>query len=116
MIDEQTVERDGFWEPWQPVVGQRVRVRLNAECRVKPEEDSPDSDLQIVGHHDDEDGSIGQIKAIFTEMESPLLVEQGHRFGVWWDGGMRKRGADWVLGNVYAAIELEPLDEEHADE
>jgi hypothetical protein len=71
-----------IWEPWQPVIGQRVQVRLNGEC--------PDcADLLDLGWN----GERGIVQDVFNENFC-----NGHRYGV----ATTERYA------IVAAIELEP--------
>ena len=100
--------RDGqgaIWEPWTPTIGQRVRIRVSAECRARWN-DSPD----CIGHPETFDGRTG----VFDEDDQgqghlpPPETQATHPYGVtfdepvWFD-------RYWWGGGWFAAIELEPI-------
>jgi hypothetical protein len=93
VMDEQTDEVSRVvWEPWQPKVGQRVRVLSRPECFYCRE--SPD-----------EDGLIG----VVDEIRSPeASTDDGaaHRFWVTFAEVIPSHGCDL---SHFAAIELEPV-------
>lgn len=99
----------GFYEPWCPLIGQRVRIRVSQECRVRPTDDSPQGLLGDLGHGAWEDGLTGIIGDTEGDPIEEELVRQGHRFLVWWDRPQPYAGV-MTHGATYAATELEPLD------
>lgn len=76
-----------YFEPWQPDVGQRVRIRLNPECR------------HFADEHVAFDGRTGTIIGVLDRGHR----DAAHRFRVSLDGDA---WSYWVL----AAAELEPMD------
>ena len=87
-----------YWEPWTPAVGDRVRVRLSAECPVTWTHDAPELD-----------GVTGWVRET-----GPLHHFAGHEYYVEFDRRVPcrrgpKRLADVYYGCVFAAIELEPI-------
>lgn len=97
---------DQPWEPWQPKVGDRVRVRLNGECHRRYHVMSllgTHSDVRY-GHVPEEDGRIGTV-AIGPGRPS----EPSHRFAVVYDVPMFSDGLP-IVGGAYAAIELELIE------
>lgn len=95
-----------FWEPWQPAIGQRVRVRLSGECPAERENEMP---RHLIGHEPHVNGVTG----IVTE-PNECGCWNGHRFRVSFDVVQHSRRYPDLLflsGSVYAALELEPLAE-----
>ena len=89
-----------YWEPWTPAVGDRVRVRLSAECPVTWTHDAPELD-----------GAPGYVRNIFPAHE---WQGQGHNYYVAFDPPVHyphgpKRIIMPYFGCVFAAIELEPI-------
>jgi hypothetical protein len=92
------MEDDGVWEPGRFEVGQRVRIRISAECPWS--ERAKTHDIRL-------DGVVGTID------HRPSYENDHHGWGVkldavprWW----KRRGRPtWVVG-FYAASELIPLD------
>ena len=76
---------NGYWEPWSPEIGQRVRFRRSAECPV-----------HTGGLKDGMTGQVYWVEFPYSENGK----EPGHRFWVEWEGGHT---------TYSAAIELEPL-------
>jgi len=99
-------------EPWHPQIGNRVRVVLNGECRIRSHPECHEFARGLVGHMAEEHGRIG----VVVEPE-PMLSEdvawfsaQGHPYLVWYDESFEV--AEYtVICDFYAAIELEPLDD-----
>ena len=114
-----------IWEPWRPEIGQRVRVRTSAECRVNAYEatlppgvdddtlrrlmlDRMDvanrfaTDTWITGHPECVDGAEG----IVTDVRREAGM-QGHYYHVMFGEAV---GPEAVVGIDMAAIELEPAD------
>ena len=98
-------------EPWVPVVGQRVRVRLSAECyHVVPQGCSichitrlPEGSIR--GHPDCLNGKTG------TVIENKYdVVIIGHNYRVIMDNMYEWMGTFWHV-HTFAAFELEPVDE-----
>ena len=79
-----------IWEPWRPVVGQRVRVRLSAECGIG-------------GIHGlREDGATG---VLIASDSGAGQVQADHPYLVCFD---RPLTAPLVRSWFYCAAELEP--------
>ena len=101
-------ERQGVWEPWQPQVGQRVRLRISPECEPHHDEDfnySWDYSFALPaalrsGHS----GTIiGLVGGVFADLGHPYHVEFDDPIQVpWWNGGL--------VATKCAAIELEPIE------
>ena len=112
-----------IWEPWLPVIGQRVRIRLSAECQARMFEARPspwvrDDDLREMmrnrvdvanrfardewhdGHPDGVDGAEGTV----TDINRAL--DFGHYYRVMFDETL---GPGAHIGGDFAAIELEPI-------
>jgi hypothetical protein len=109
------------WEPWRPEIGQRVRVRVSAECQAggvatrAPMSNRALRDLiesggdangwgvasPQEGHESEIDGVEGTVIAIDRR------VEHGHYYRVWFDKPIMPMV---LLGLDLAAIELEPVD------
>lgn len=82
-----------YFEPWQPREGQRVRVRLNPECR----------------HFEDPQASFeGRLGTVIAVLERGHR-DPAHRYRVVLDGDV---WSYWVL----AAVELEPVEDGSAPE
>ena len=94
-----------FYEPWTPEVGQRVRVRISAECQVRPDPGSGADRSGVIGHVEWEDGLTG---VVMPHPVGEAMAAQGHRYMVKWD---QERILDDERFNAspYAAIELEPI-------
>lgn len=111
------------WEPWTPGVGERVRVRLSAECEAQTFEATPpasidDDELRammqsgvdvanqfatdnwIKGHPPAVDGACGVVTNVDRDME------YGHYYRVMFEQTVEP-GA--FVGIDLAAIELEPI-------
>jgi hypothetical protein len=88
-----------FYEPWQPVIGSRVRYRYQPECPgvygMLP------GDLPQAGHPPEYDGLVGTVYEIFRYGVGD--ASNGHRFLVRLDEGSLTRAI------CAAAIELEPI-------
>lgn len=112
-----------IWEPWRPEIGQRVKIRLSAECQVRAFSASPppgvsDDDLREMmrarvdvanryahdewrdGHPEWLDGSEGTVTDVNRAMD------YGHYYRVMFDEAV---GPDSYVGIDLAAIELEPI-------
>lgn len=92
--DPETQPEAEWYEPWQPQIGQRVRIRASAECPVR----NP-----VAARLDDECGQVAEIDRsdpnghfYRVAIDHPELFEDPwmHLFGTW-----------------CAAIELEPVGE-----
>lgn len=106
------VDEPRFYEPWTPLVGQRVRVRLSGECRQD--------------HYPEEDGRIGTMSELVDwdevdeddSREPPAPPEmRAHRYIVDFDVPFLSPDdtglPPWLRSNdygFYCAIELERLD------
>lgn len=109
-----------IWEPWTPQIGQRVRVRLSAEClssgvvthapvdnaalRALIESGGDANQWGVeseeTGHPPEIDGVEGTVLAI------DRAIDDGHYYRVWFDAPVRPSEC-WGLD--MAAIELEPV-------
>lgn len=93
------------WEPWQPKVGQRVRVRLSAECNM---EYSPEtrgvrvSKHPVFGHPDVLDGMVGKVISVG-------LYSNHHPYSVHFMDRYEWLDELWCC-HSFAAIELEPVE------
>lgn len=101
------MEPEAVWEPWQPEVGQRVRIRLSGECPIEYRHAEAGYDrirkvIEPVGHNPDESGRVGTVSAVQREERG------GHYYMVDYDRLLWQDDM-WWAGAVYAAIELEPL-------
>jgi hypothetical protein len=76
-----------YYEPWSPEVGQRVRVRLNPECR------------HFENNQSDFEGRTGTVIAVLERGHR----DPAHRYRVVLDGDV---WSYWVL----AAVELEAVE------
>ena len=98
-----------YWEPQTFEIGQRVRVRLSAECQLKPCPGSYYDQIGQVGHPEHENGLTGTVTD-FKQDERDFLAAQGHTIDVEYDIDMRPTIGDGrqSRGGVYCALELEP--------
>jgi hypothetical protein len=97
--DNQTA----FWEPWQPEVGQRVRVLSRPECFYCREDEAAEA------------GAAGVVTSL---KESPYLTgsadpgEAAHHIWVQFDDPMiATRTVHGCQESHFAAAELAPLDD-----
>lgn len=113
-----------FWEPWQPEIGQRVRVKLNGECQVEAHGAAPpptvsDDELRsmmqagedvanryyrdewITGHPEVVNGVSGTVTSV--DRRSDMA---GHYYRVMFDQTVEP-GA--LIGIDLAAVELEAI-------
>lgn len=109
----------GYWEPWRPEVGQRVRVRLSPECdRRQRHHDTGTGRITRgpLGHYAVEQGRCGVVVACAPEMCGEYGRDHaGHDVHVIYDqpfeiemaGGAKAE----AIGQAYAVVELEPLEE-----
>lgn len=98
-------------EVWEPItfrVGDRVRVRVNPECRIEGNPGSVVHRMGRRGHLPGENGLTGTV--IEVGDKHGRLSQQGHPYEVHFDRGVLDLG-DGVRGCCvnYAAIELVPL-------
>lgn len=106
MIDHSlSVEADGYWQPWAPKVGDRVRVRLSAECLAHELAADPAVVRQIDGQH-------GVVLSVSQ------TARPGHpywvRIAAPFPAAHPRTGYPGVVtSGVFAATELEPLTESH---
>lgn len=123
MIDQEEGAR--LWEPWQPRVGQRVRINVSPECRhahadsVQGKEGvvahilgGPGEEIERVNRELTEDGGEPLSP---EEMSHPYHVEipenrQRPKFDTRTLRGFRDM-LFWGDEDNFAAIELEPLDD-----
>ena len=94
-------------------VGDRVRIRISAECRVKARDNSPSAALgHLRGHAPWEDGKTGTVIPIPAYVDDNG-AHQGHPYLVKWDQGLDLHdGLGPVNGDFYASVELIPLGDE----
>ncbi len=95
------------WAPWQPKVGDRVRVRLSGECRIECLPLSPQGMAGLLGHPNTVNGQVGTIIA----GELAYYVHRGHPYKVQFDDPFQWNGRAWPSTHL-AAVELEPLEEQ----
>lgn len=112
MIDECDLDRP--WEPTTFRVGDRVRVRLSAECDLKARHRDIETGelLGTVtdGHVPLADGVTGHvIQPPARAVEA--IIGHPHHFVVRFDEPISYRGRTY-WAETYAAIELEPLPRE----
>lgn len=105
---EQAEQR--FYEPWQPTVGQRVRVRLSGECRRKLTDGVGKQIGRRFGHHESFDGIGGVVTSPLFASHSEPNSSQGHPYLVLFESDVTIDGHECV-GDYFAAIELEPIDQ-----
>jgi hypothetical protein len=101
----------GVWEPWMPMVGQRVRCVPSPECPVVGRNVSPAIRNGFPpGHHPSEYGMTGIVcrPGLFP------MPDDLHPHLVLWDRAIVLPNGERTNCSGYAAIELEPLDD--ADE
>ncbi len=95
-----------IWEPWQPEIGQRVQLRLSAECRFR----------YLYGnrteHFPESDGAVGVVESI--DGCTPSEHDPSHRYCVRFKpehpvvAGPNGRGT--LSSHCFAAAELVPVD------
>lgn len=98
------------WEPWIPKIGQRVRIKLNGECQLRPCPGSYYEQIGQRGHPGYEDGLKGTVTN-FKQPNSDFLTDQGHAIDVEYDIDNRPEIGHGrrARGGTYCALELEPL-------
>lgn len=118
-VDPEATSGDSgaFWEPWVPAVGQRVRIKLSAECRYgdRQRRDSAAARNGFPpGHADFEEGLTGFVlDSWFVKLINPGWPEDpAHRFMVMWDHQAELPNGETVNCSSYAASELEPIDDQ----
>lgn len=99
---------DEVWAPITFKVGDRVRVKVNPECRIKGNPGSVVHRKGRRGHLPGENGLTGTVTEVGGRCGSLSL--QGHPYEVHFDGGILDLG-EGVSGCCvnYAAIELIPI-------
>ena len=104
---------DTFWEPWQPQVGQRVRIVRLAECRVALPDHCIGRDMGGDWIHDGQrermTGTVVGLQgdAIDDVPNRHIVIRAGHRVVVSVLGGFSIGGRSFRHG-YFAACELEP--------
>lgn len=95
-------------EPWQPQIGDRVRVRLNGECQAAfVSRFGTGQAFGTSSHIAESDGEIGTV-SVFGEL---LISNPDHPFTVEFDKLIWSASeASFFFGAAYAACELEPLE------
>jgi hypothetical protein len=108
MPDDDAQEMPAWLPRFQ--VGDRVRVRLSAECRQNWPTDNGHGD----GHQGEEDGRPGVIDRLWPVTDHPDWGCQSHPYSVRYDqsfpSGLRQ--SHYWSGGWYAITELEPLTSE----
>lgn len=103
---------DDLWEPWQPTVGQRGRVRISAECRT-PNKVRHAHTYQLLGrrfgHRSEVDGATGVVDEVY-DPEGIDAESRSHRFHVRLDTKILIPKVGYFVGIALAAAELEPAD------
>jgi hypothetical protein len=93
--------RPDVWQPWQPGIGDRVRVRLSGECRW--DRDGAATATDNPGHDRVLDGQLG------TAVEyDPNIWHSDHDYFVALDTSPFDDVGEWLT-----AAELEPVGETH---
>lgn len=106
ILRQLEIERSEFVEPWRPMLGDRVRVKLNGECPID--------------HILDRSGEAGIVASMVTQGELDLdgpdsngqrtTMDRGHFYGVEFDHPVsdlsKAFGMTWGYGS-FAAAELE---------
>lgn len=102
-------------EPWEPVrfqVGQMVRIRVSAECRVIWEGGGPECPP---GHPSEFDGLTGYVVSVCSPADPRRSWTRTHPYGVGWKDGVYVAGTDWLwFGNYFCSAELIPLSDTDA--
>ena len=96
----------GFWEPQQFKIGDRVRVRLNGECNVTgPVRETPASPI-VHGpvHLAYQNGMEGTVTPCVPKCTGGGVHATGHHIGVDY-----LHSSGWLHHGHFAACELEPL-------
>jgi hypothetical protein len=82
-----------YWEPWQPKIGDRVRVRLSGECLVKGPAMSAETGKRYLcdGHPEWENGVTGVVSVCRSGRcdgfsRHKVVVEFAHPDGRPWMG------------------------------
>jgi hypothetical protein len=96
-----------YWEPWQPKIGDRVRVRLSGECNViGPGREDPFSPVaSAMAHPAHQDGVVGIVTQCHSACTGGGAHAVGHHIRVEY---LHPRG--WRHMGHFAACELELLD------
>ena len=103
---EMPSDLDRPWEPRTFKTGDRVKVVIRSECPY----------FAPWTHFGFEDGQIGEVSGIDDDVAS---VEPGHVYWVQFDKEMtnipkRFSSSGVIVGGYFAAIELEPLEDNRA--
>ena len=102
------------WEPWTPQIGQRVKIRLSAECpllRAAPGQ----KETLTVWHSHSEDGMIGRVVKPTPGVWMPRMDLPGHPWLVdFFPGSVHFQGCISFGATYFAAPELEPVPEDDA--
>lgn len=111
MIDFDRVDLDAPVEFWTPKIGDRVRVRLSAECQRAVEPGSPGAISGQGSHAPQFDGLTGRIisPGIYAAVIA-AVINRDHAYLVEFDQPITIDGyRHLVHGDAYAAAELELL-------
>lgn len=96
-------------EPWTPRVGDRVRVVINPECRLRPHPESYEpATAGLLGHYPFENGRVGTVvlPENAVDGDAEYFAAQGHPYLVEYD--IPFVVADFTCTmDFYAACELE---------
>lgn len=97
-----------YWEPWQPAIGDRVRVRISGECpSCRENQADKDTTVHLL---ESRDGKIGTVDHTGCDVGMP-----GHSYSVLWDKPIPCEialvGFTHARGGYFAAMELELLTE-----
>ena len=100
------------WGPWVPELGQRVRIRLSAECpllRAAPGQ----KETRTAWHSHSEDGMTGTVVKPTPGVWMPRMDLEGHRYLVDFSGfkpdAVHFEGCISFGATYFAASELEAL-------
>ena len=100
------------WEPWTPEIGQRVRIRLSAECpRLRAEPGHKET--RTAWHSHSEDGMTGRVVAPTPGVWMPRMDIDGHPYLVDFDPeAVHFEGCISFCALYFAVPELEPIADE----
>ena len=100
------------WEPWTPEFGQRVKIRLSAECpllRAAPGE----KETLTAWHSHSEDGMTGRVVKPTPGVWMPRMDLPAHKYLVdVTPGSIHFQGCISYAAAYFAASELDPVPED----
>lgn len=113
MFQESLAEAEakgGCYEPWQPKIGDRVRIRLNGECMKAHHDHCAAGKVEArtgrpLGHPMFLNGREGTVSGF-----DPNNRQRGHPYIVHFGARFEWLGESWTAEH-FAAIELELIEE-----